>query len=47
MKIKKYDNLFAAGEVMNIDALTGGFNFQNAWTSGYIAANAVNESLEV
>ena len=46
MKIKKYDNLFAAGEVMNIDALTGGFNFQNAWTSGYIAANAVNESLE-
>lgn len=31
-------NLFFAGEVLNIDAITGGFNFQNAWTSGYIVA---------
>lgn len=34
-------NLFFAGEVLNIDGLTGGFNFQNAWTGGYIAAKAI------
>lgn len=34
-------NLFFAGEVLNIDAITGGFNFQNAWTGGYIAAKAM------
>ncbi|MBO0590721.1 NAD(P)/FAD-dependent oxidoreductase [Cellulophaga sp. E16_2] len=34
-------NLFFAGEVINVDAITGGFNFQNAWTSGYIAAQAI------
>ena len=38
-KLKK--NLFFAGEVLNIDAITGGFNFQNAWTGGYIAAKAI------
>ncbi len=31
-------NLYFAGEVLNIDAITGGFNFQNAWTSGYLVA---------
>ena len=31
-----------AGEVLNIDALTGGFNFQNAWTGGWIVANSLN-----
>lgn len=31
-------NLFFAGEVIDIDAITGGFNFQNAWTSGFIVA---------
>ncbi|SRX75924.1 BaiN/RdsA family NAD(P)/FAD-dependent oxidoreductase [Aequorivita antarctica] len=31
-------NLFFAGEVLNIDAITGGFNFQNAWTGGYIVS---------
>jgi len=34
---KKIPGLFLAGEVLNIDALTGGFNFQAAWTGGYIA----------
>ena len=34
-------NLFFAGEVINVDAITGGFNFQNAWTSAYIAAQAI------
>ncbi|MCM4172828.1 NAD(P)/FAD-dependent oxidoreductase [Arenibacter sp. TNZ] len=36
-------NLFFAGEVINIDAITGGFNFQNAWTGAYIAATAIAE----
>lgn len=32
------ENLYFAGEVLNIDAITGGFNFQNAWTGGFIVA---------
>jgi len=39
---KLHKNLFFAGEVLNIDAITGGFNFQNAWTGGWIVANSVN-----
>jgi predicted flavoprotein YhiN len=31
--------LFFAGEILDIDGVTGGFNFQNAWTTGWIAAN--------
>ena len=38
---KLHKNLFFAGEVLNIDAVTGGFNFQNAWTGGWIVANSV------
>jgi len=34
-------NLFIAGEALNIDAITGGFNFQAAWTGGWIAGNAM------
>jgi len=41
---KKYQNLFFAGEVLNIDAVTGGFNFQNAWTGAFIAAQAITSS---
>ncbi len=40
---KLHDNLFFAGEVIDVDAITGGFNFQNAWTSGYIAAKGIVE----
>jgi len=38
-----HKNLFFAGEVLNIDAVTGGFNFQNAWTGGYIAGKVISE----
>jgi len=38
---KKYKSLYLAGEVLNIDAVTGGFNFQNAWTGGYMVAKAI------
>lgn len=37
-KSKVHDNLYFAGEIINVDAVTGGFNFQNAWTSAYIVA---------
>ncbi len=33
--------LFFAGEVMDIDGITGGFNFQSAWTTGFIAGKNV------
>lgn len=39
---KFHDNLFLAGEVLNIDAITGGFNFQSAWTGGFLAAKAMS-----
>ncbi len=35
---KKVENLYFAGEVLDIDAITGGFNFQNAWTGGFIVS---------
>jgi len=38
MESKLHKNLFFAGEIVNIDAVTGGYNFQNAWTSGFIVA---------
>ena len=41
MESKLHQNLFFAGEIVNIDAITGGFNFQNAWTSAVIVANAL------
>jgi predicted Rossmann fold flavoprotein len=41
MQSKIVPNLFFAGEVMNVDGITGGFNFQHAWTSGWIAANGI------
>jgi len=41
---KLHKNLFFAGEVLNIDAVTGGFNFQNAWTGGYLVAKAISTS---
>ena len=44
MESKLHENLFFAGEIVNIDAITGGFNFQNAWTSGFIVANAITNS---
>jgi predicted Rossmann fold flavoprotein len=44
MESKLHENLYFAGEIVNIDAITGGFNFQNAWTSGFIVANAITSS---
>ena len=33
--------LYFAGEVLDIDGITGGFNFQNAWTTGHLAGSAI------
>ena len=41
MESKLHENLYFAGEIVNIDAITGGFNFQNAWTSGFIVAENI------
>lgn len=43
MESKKFPGLYFAGEVINIDALTGGFNFQAAWTEAFVAAKALTE----
>lgn len=40
---KKYSNLHFAGEIINVDGITGGYNFQNAWTGAYFAAKAIAE----
>lgn len=45
---KIHKDLYFAGEVLNIDAITGGFNFQNAWTGGFLVAEALgNETNSV
>lgn len=41
MESKLCPGLFFAGEILDIDGVTGGFNFQNAWTTGYIAGNSI------
>jgi predicted Rossmann fold flavoprotein len=41
MQSKKHPGLFFAGEIINVDGITGGYNFQNAWTTGWIAAKAI------
>jgi len=39
MRIKKYKNLFVAGEVLDLDAPTGGYNMQACWSSGFLVGN--------
>ena len=39
LEAKKYPGLFFAGEVLDVDAITGGFNLQAAWSMGYVSAN--------
>ena len=44
MESKIVPGLYFAGEVLDIDGLTGGFNFQSAWTTGYIAGTAMAQT---
>jgi predicted Rossmann fold flavoprotein len=41
MQSKLYPHLFFAGEILDVDGITGGFNFQHAWTSAFIAAKTI------
>lgn len=47
MQSKEINGLFFAGEVLDIDGLTGGFNLQNTWTTGWIAGNGIAKYLKV
>lgn len=42
MESKKIPGLFLVGEVIDVDGITGGYNFQHAWSSGMIAAKAIS-----
>lgn len=44
MESRIVPGLYFAGEVLNIDGITGGFNFQNAWTTAVLAARAWQQS---
>lgn len=43
MESKVVPNLFIAGEILNIDAITGGFNFQACWSEGFLIAEALKK----
>jgi predicted flavoprotein YhiN len=44
MESRIVPHLYFAGEVLDVDGVTGGFNFQNAWTTGFIAAKAITSA---
>jgi predicted flavoprotein YhiN len=46
MESKLQKGLYFAGEVMDVDGITGGFNFQHAWTSGMIVAASVADTIK-
>ena len=41
LECRKHEGLYFAGEVLDVDAVTGGFNLQAAWTMGYVVARAI------
>ena len=45
LEARAHPGLFFAGEVMDVDAVTGGFNLQAAWTTGWICARSAAEYL--
>jgi predicted Rossmann fold flavoprotein len=45
MESKVCPGLYLSGEVLDVDGITGGFNFQNAWTGSWLAAQAIGQSL--
>ena len=45
LESKKHPGLYFAGEVLDIDAITGGFNLQAAWSTGFMVAKAITKSL--
>lgn len=45
MQSKQQPGLYFAGEVLDVDGITGGYNFQNAWTTGWLVANALERNI--
>jgi hypothetical protein len=45
MQSRKHPGLYFAGEILDVDGLTGGFNFQNAWTTAWIAARSSGKDI--
>ena len=45
MMSKRLPGLYFAGEILDVDGVTGGFNFQHAWTSGWVAANSIAQTV--
>lgn len=43
MESRRVPGLFVAGELLDVDGVTGGFNFQNAWATGYIAGEGLSQ----
>ena len=41
LESRRYPGLYFAGEVLDVDAITGGFNLQAAWTTGWLVAGAI------
>jgi len=46
MESRVCPGLYFAGELLDVDGLTGGFNFQHCWTSGWLAGQAIAKSLQ-
>ena len=46
MQSKRLPGLYFAGEALDVDGLTGGFNFQNAWTTGWLAGRAIAQRFD-
>ena len=45
MSLKNYPNIYAIGEMIDVDGVTGGFNFQAAWTTAWFAAESISKKL--
>ena len=46
MESRRHAGLYFAGEILNIDGITGGFNFQAAWTGGWLAGHAMTSTTD-
>ena len=47
MESKIHNGLYFAGEIINIDGITGGFNFQHCWTTGWLAGIACSSKSQL
>ena len=47
LALKSHPNIYLAGELLDVDSITGGFNLQAAWTMGYVVAKNIAESQSI